>query len=216
MDRRRTVIRVVWGSVAFALGIFQGTPAQPTPTIPANQYGMLAEPTRIQLREASRTERSVWNADLLEEEADLRDQLRELIGPPEPWPDTPEDELTPDAFAAWPLQGFEDILEVPPVWVDCDNYPCMASFALPEPEDEEVFLDTVRIRNDLYKQWGEDRVMWSSESGMHEDPDGNTWLLITISILPEEAPETLRQQVKVRTVFNRIAIRTLNDLSPVP
>ena len=214
MDQRRTVIRLVLGGAAFGLGFVLGTPTEPTPTIPANQYGMLSKTTMVELSAASSTERSTWRADLIEEEAELREQIDALLGPPEPWPDDPPEALTPEAFADWPLQAVEDILQTPPAWVDCDNYPCMANFALPNPADEEVFLSTIKIRNQLYGELGKDRVMWSTESGMHIDEDGNDWLLISISLLPEDPPESIRQQVLVRSVLNRIAMRSQNALSP--
>lgn len=214
MDQRSAVTRLVLGGGAFGLGVFMGTPPEPTPAISANRYGMISTATQAELSAASRTERSNWRADLLEEEAELRDQIDALLGPLEPWPDEPAEALTPDAFAAWPLQAFEDILQTPPVWIDCDSYPCMASFALPTPADEDVFLSTVEIRNQLYRELGKDRVMWSSELGMHLDEDGNDWLLISISLLPEDPPERLRQQVTVRSVLNRIAVRSQNALSP--
>lgn len=214
MDQRRAVIRGILGGTAFGLGFVMGSPPEPAPTIPADQYGQLSKATQASLRAASHTERSSWGASLMVEEADLREQIDALVGPPTSWPEAPPEELTPEAFAAWPLQAFADALEVPPVQVDCESYPCMASFAMPMPADEDTFLDAVLIRNDLHRELGKERVVWTSDSGMHQDEDGNGWLLMSISLLPEEPSAALQQQVKVRSVLSHIAMRSANSLSP--
>ena len=82
------------------------------------------------------------------------------------------------------------------------------------PADEDTFLDAVLIRNDLHHELGKDRVVWTSDSGMHQDEDGNGWLLMSISLLPEEPSAALQQQVKVRSVLSHIAMRSANSLSP--
>ena len=112
---------IAWVSAAFAKLIDDRV-------VVTNQSDKLVQIARLKFLEKN-VQLLLEFETLKQEVSVLRDQLRELIGPPEPWPDTPEDELTSEAFAAWPLQGFEDILGVPPVWVDCENYPCMASFA---------------------------------------------------------------------------------------
>ena len=84
MDQRSAVTRLVLGGGAFGLGVFMGTPPEPTPSISANRYGMISTAIQAELSAASSTERSNWRADLLEEEAELRDQIDALLGPLEP------------------------------------------------------------------------------------------------------------------------------------
>ena len=149
------------------------------------------------------------------EEDDLRRQLDELLGEPAPWPDDPSPELQPDIVQEGLLEDFTVAIGGPPSRVDCEAFPCLVTFAVPMSDaDEDAFLAAVQIRNELYSQWGRDRVEWSSEWGLHVDADGNSWFLMSISLLPEGASESLRHQVTARARLDQISLRDENSLAP--
>jgi hypothetical protein len=219
MGRRSTVIRAVLAAVFFGLGFQVGTPAQPLPDFGSDQYGYLSKASRAQVTSASRAERRLWGEELRDDEAMLRRQIDELLGPPEPWPDDLSPEMEADAFPQEVVQEFVEAIDMDPARIDCEGYPCLVSFALPmteeDPDDaEDYFLDIVLVRNELFRRWGKQRVSWSSERNIHVDADGGPWLLISVGLLPAEAPDSLQRQVSVRSAMELIRLRSENDLVP--
>jgi hypothetical protein len=113
------------------------------------------------------------------------------------------------------LTGYLQGLDRTPAEVDCTAYPCLVVFSDPlEEEAEEQFLDTVRGRNELFRTWGKSRVEWTSEWGVNNGPDGGAWNLFAWSLLPEDASEELRDQVKIRLQLQMISQRRENGLIP--
>ncbi|MDG1478577.1 MAG: hypothetical protein P8R54_03255 [Myxococcota bacterium] len=215
MGQRRALIRVVLAAVALGLGWSLGGPPAPLPVIAPERTGMLSTETHSALRSAGRSERSSWGEQLMVEEAALRRQLDALMGEPEPWPEDIPPELQPDRFQAGLLEDFTAAIGASPRRVDCEGFPCLATFAVPMPDsDEDAFLEAVQIRNDLYSQWGQARVEWSSEWGLHVDADGNRWFLMSIGLLPKAASEPLRQQVTTRARLDQISLRDEHSLTP--
>jgi len=209
------VIRGLLFGVGILLGMMAGREPVELPELDPNATGWLTTPVRESLAEGGREDRRRWAADLTEQEQSLRSQLDQLIGDPVKWPDNPPHEMTEAFFEESLLAGYQEGLDRSPAAVDCQLYPCLAVFADPlAQEEEERFFDAVRARNELFRAWGKSRVTWTSEWGVNHGPDGHQWNIFAWSLLPEDASEELREQVKVRIQLQMIAQRRENGLVP--
>jgi len=215
MDRRLAVTRVALAGGAFVLGLYVGEPATsaptPAPVVQANEPGWLNEPTRQQLGGGSQADRKAWFLDLTRQEQALRSQLDAVTGGPVPWPDVPPEEMTEDFFRETLLSGYLGLGGL----VDCDSYPCVAVLADPlPPGEEERFVDAVLRRNDLFRDWGKERVVWLSERGVNYGPDGVQWMLIAWALLPPEPTAEQRQRLTARLRLEMIEQRRVQGLLP--
>lgn len=218
MDRRRTLALLAPAAFFFWLGIQLGEcskPVPPTPQIAAHEIGLLDRGARRQLVGATARARAVWGEALALQEAGLQRQLDELLGAGGTWPEEPAEETTEAFFVERLLPEYMEQAGLSPRGVDCRSYPCVAVFAEAIPRDEEErFLDAVRGRNKLYRDWGKDRVLWQSEWGLNSGPDGAQWALMTWALLPPDASLELRQRTQLRLRWELIEQRRLRGLVP--
>lgn len=219
MDRRLAVIRVGLAGGAFVLGLYLGEAAisapTPVPAVQANETGWLSEPTRKQLGGGSHRDRRAWFLDLTRQEQALRSQLDAVTGGPTPWPEGPPLEMTEAFFRETLLPAYLERAGRTPALVDCGSYPCVAVFADPlPPEEEDKFFDAVLARNDLFRDWGKERVVWLSERGVNYGSDGVQWVLTVWALLPPEPTEEQRQRIKARLRLEMIEQRRVQSLLP--
>jgi len=219
MDRRLAVIRVGLASGAFVLGLYLEEPSTsaptPLPVVEANETGWVSQPTRKQLGGGSPADRKAWLLDLSRQEQALRSQLDAVTGGPTLWPDGPPEEMTAAFFRETLLPGYLERAGRTPALVDCGSYPCVAVFADPlPPEEEDRFFDAVMGRNDLFRDWGKERVVWLSERGINYGPDGAEWVLMAWALLPREPTTEQRQRLKARLRLEMIEQRRVQSLLP--
>ena len=215
MASRVAVIRALLFGGGLWLGLSSGDAPVPLPELAPSTTGWLTTPTRDLFQDGGREDRRSWSSQLAREEDSLRAQVDDLMGEPMVWPDEPPHEMTEGFFEESLLADFLQKLDRAPAVIDCQAYPCLVVFADPLEEDEEErFLDAVRGRNELFRAWGKSRVEWTSEWGINNGPDGMQWNLFGWSLLPDDASEDLRDQVKIRLQLQMIAQRRQNGLAP--
>ena len=218
MDVRLAVIRAVLAGGCFWLGLQVGepeAPAGPAPEIAPDEVGMVEGTTRRELHEASAGARSEWRVTLELQAASLQRQLDEVVGEGSPWPEDAAEETLESSFRDGLLPEYVEQAGLTPRLLDCTSYPCIAVFAEAVPRSEkERFFDAVVGRNNLYREWGKDRVLWQSEWGLHEGPDGEIWAILGWALLPPEPSEELRQRTQMRLRWQMIEQRRMQALVP--
>jgi|GEM_PF-6504783 len=188
---RRHATTALLGLAAFALGlgVARGTGAPPEGSAPPQSAppeafyepaspdgAAAAAPRREQALPppVRRTATEVFQA--AGRVAALKAALAELDPTEEPWPDLVPDDLQPAVFEAHVRSALEAVGRGDLQAMDCDEYPCVATLALPDPAPDttaaERLAELMEVRAELENYLG---MPIDAHMDVH---GGGTWLTL--------------------------------------